>query len=128
MNSDALPFQFLDEGLEDELFVDVDYPPLIRKKAEIIKKTEELNRLLGETTYEDGPIAVRSKNYIAIACDLSNIGELDRIFKEENLADEADFEFIAEVSLCYMEPEDADAVIKWTSTFECGRLAVECLK
>jgi tRNA wybutosine-synthesizing protein 4 len=114
-----LPFQFIQEGLEDELFIDIDYPPLIKRKTAIIRENEELSSLLKEVSYDDGPIAIRSRNYIAIACDLSNIQELDRIFREENLAEEADFEFIAEISITYMEPEDADAVIKWAAEFEC---------
>ena len=89
------------------------------KKCSVITGTERLRRLLSgvELPASQGNVVLRSDQYLAVGCDLCELGDLGM-----TLVGEADIEnclvlFTAEVSVTYMEVEAADALIKWAASF-----------
>ena len=123
--SDALPFRMLAQHpklCERTTFVDVDYDALLRDKVAIIKSTEQL-RLLLDDVKESPPsddFLLRSKNYAALACDLKDIERLDGIIRGAFNSNAA-FLVICEVSITYMDPQDANAILKWASSLGNGK-------
>ncbi|MCJ1282951.1 tRNA methyltransferase ppm2 [Xylographa opegraphella] len=117
---DALPFQILAKAntiCHNTTFVDVDYPSLMATKATIIKEQDELRDLLQNEMDSINPEAVplRSENYVAIGCDLSNVDQLDQILRAELPLEQCKILVVAEVSITYMDLSAADAVISYTA-------------
>ena len=86
----------------DAIFVDVDFPDLIRHKSSMIRETQALADLVGpqfgETSGE-----IRSGRYCAVACDLSNLALFDKVLRsvDPDITD-ASILFISEVAITYM--------------------------
>ncbi|AGO11589.1 AaceriADL194Wp [[Ashbya] aceris (nom. inval.)] len=122
---DPLPFQLLDRenGALTEFgdrmsFVDVDYPDLIAKKLDIIQNTPELQQIVGGSVEGvSGQVLYRTAKYMAAACDLNDGAAFEALTGKFNLPADAVVVFIAEVSLAYMRPEKADAIIE-----VCGKI------
>ncbi|CAR26868.1 ZYRO0C03344p [Zygosaccharomyces rouxii] len=113
---DPLPFQLLDKRNVDSknfrdrfTFLDVDYPELIDEKASIIAGNDELKEIVGE------PIAHgKYHKYSLVACNLNYPDPFAKLV--DSLDDKCTKVFIAEVSLAYMKPEQADQIIEVCST------------
>ena len=124
--SDTLPFNFLARERmagRDVLFIDVDYPDIIRKKCDVILQTESLHEALLSIEKDTGSdiAMLRSQNYIAIGCDLQDSSKLVEILEQEELArNQSSVMFIAEVSLTYMDVEASNRLIKWGATLRDG--------
>ena len=113
-----MPFQWLakdPQKCKTTLFIDIDYPALIARKCEIITKTAQLSSLIEpiDTVSQSEVTHLRSPHYLAVGCDLTDIKALD-----QHLAGEIDLASclvlcVAEVSITYMNTEDADALISW---------------
>jgi tRNA wybutosine-synthesizing protein 4 len=99
-------------------FIDVDFLPLSRRKADIINQTEELRSYVAghELGTDQDAIVLRSQHYCIIGCDLGHLRELESHLAEVSDLEEDAVLFIAEVSLTYMLFEAADEVIKWASS------------
>ncbi|MCJ1383679.1 tRNA methyltransferase ppm2 [Xylographa soralifera] len=117
---DALPFQILakeNEICRNTTFVDVDYPSLIATKAAIIKEQDELRDLLDKIMDSKNPKAVplRSEQYVAVGCDLSQIDQLDQILRAELPLERCKILVVAEVSVTYMDLLGADAIVSYAA-------------
>jgi len=124
-NSDPLPFQFWHRHAsitQDAIFVDVDYPPLIGRKRDRILTDDVLRDALLQTNMHPAqpPIYIRSDRYLALGCDLRDLTALERLLKSEINAACSSFLFVAEVSVTYMPTSEADALIRWASSFTHG--------
>jgi tRNA wybutosine-synthesizing protein 4 len=99
---DPLPFVYLSDTACPAVFVDVDYPDLIRHKSSIIRDTPALIDAIG-TYFGETSGEIRSQKYFAVGCDLSNLIFFDKVLRqvEPNL-DDADILFISEVAITYM--------------------------
>ena len=98
---DPLPFVYL-SGTSSAVFVDVDFPDLIRHKSSIIRETpalaEAIGSYFGETTDE-----IRSEKYHAVGCDLSNLALFDTVLRSvEQDLENVNILFISEVAVTYM--------------------------
>ena len=62
-------------------------------------------------------LAFKSKEYMAVGCDLHNLPALDELLRKEIPVDSYSILFFAEVSIAYMDISAADSVISWASTF-----------
>ncbi|KAI9809943.1 MAG: hypothetical protein M1825_000376 [Sarcosagium campestre] len=102
----------------DATFVDVDYPQLVEEKCKIILQNKELSDLLPKPIEAQriGTIPLRTRNYVAVACDLSHVEELAAILKDV-IVDHGSVLFTAEVSIAYMKNEAANAVFAWASIY-----------
>jgi tRNA wybutosine-synthesizing protein 4 len=128
LRSDPLPFQFwhrypsLTQGAT---FVDVDYPQLMEKKRDRMLSNGLLRDALFRTKLRvsEPPVYLRSDGYMALGCDLKDIGTLERLLRAEFDIPSASVLFVAEVSVTYMPVKDADALIQWASTLEDGMSA-----
>lgn len=118
-----MPWLFLGkrgELCKDALFVDVDYPQLMRRKVETIDKTEQLRTLLPNLTKSSKPdgVLLNSDVYAAVGCDLRDLGSLlqslREILNEDN--HEVAILYVAEVSVAYMDLESSQAVFEWVAT------------
>lgn len=124
--SDTSPFKLLaraDVADKDILFIDVDYPDLIKKKCEVISKTPSLRRLLRDIVEcsNSDTVLFRSKRYMAIGCDLRDLVKLTKTLEVEELDQRASMRLIlAEVSLTYIEVSAADRLIKWAGGLQDG--------
>lgn len=115
------------------VFVDIDYPDLIKRKTDMIRKTKDILEIIGEP-HEVNPKSKISKNnegvmlytpsYIAIGCDLTLLDELSELLR--SLFNEPDslFAFTAEVSITYMPQKAADDLIAWASKFTQSRFVL----
>ncbi|KAB8229104.1 tRNA methyltransferase PPM2 [Aspergillus alliaceus] len=117
---DPLPYMLLsaDNSLcRNTTFVDIDYEKLMINKKMAIQKTDEITQLLEDVEFlpDDSAVQIRSKQYLAVGCDLKNLTKLDNVLKAEVLPTECSVLFLAEVSLTYMDVESANAVVSWAS-------------
>lgn len=104
------------------MFVDIDYPELMKKKCEVILATSHLQDLLKPLDAFAGSASVllRSGHYTALGCDLANTKTLDSILKSE--FDMSNYLILctAEVSVTYMNVKAADSLIAWASRYDDG--------
>lgn len=124
--SDPLPFLLLsaDKSLcRNTKFVDIDYEKLIITKKTAIQKTNEITDLLEDIEFlpDENAVQVRSKQYIALGCDLKNLKKLGDALKSDILPSECSILCTAEVSLTYMDVKFADAVIGFASKLSNGK-------
>lgn len=86
----------------DAVFVDVDFPDLVRHKSSMIRETPALAELVGldfgETSGE-----IRCEMYYAVGCDLSDLTLFDKVLRSID-ADitNASILFVSEVAITYM--------------------------
>ena len=129
--SDPLPFQWIGrqtKTCENLLFVDVDYPQLMKKKVEVIMDIPQLHEILGNATATTNSetILLRSDSYLAIGCDLRDPAKLECTLSQELETTQCLFLVTAEVSVTYMDVDAADALIAWVGKFDNGRLPPCC--
>lgn len=119
---DPLPFQLLsDNNNQTEYeFLDVDFPDLIKNKYDMILEADPILQIINykdkEEPKPDLGIIISTSNYKLIGCDLKDFTKYERILKSLLKEDYLKI-FIAEVSLAYMEPKDANEIIKISSEF-----------
>ncbi len=104
------------------MFIDMDYPELMKKKREVILATSQLLDLLQpiDAFADSGSVLLRSGHYIALGCDLANTKTLDSILTSE--FDMSNYLILctAEVSVTYMNVKAADSLIAWASRYDDG--------
>lgn len=105
------------------LFMDVDYPQLMQKKCNVILQQRELLELFHgiEDTLDSANLYLKSKEYLALGCDLRNVEELVAALKSQ-LAEPLGYTilFVAEVSMTYMDVAATDALLTALSLFIDG--------
>ncbi|ETI21564.1 hypothetical protein G647_07911 [Cladophialophora carrionii CBS 160.54] len=118
---DPLPFSWMAHHKElcnNTKFLDVDFEALMVTKREIILNTPQMKEMLSmtpEAELENG-VVFDSVEYSGIGCDLRNLTRLERLIKSVVDVDQSLILCVAEVSITYMSTEDADALIRWTTT------------
>lgn len=103
-------------------FVDIDYEKLMINKKTALRQTGEITELLEDVEFlpDNSDLQIRSKQYIAIGCDLKNLAKLDRVLKTQILPSQCSVLFLAEVSLTYMDVKSANDVVSWASKLSDG--------
>ncbi|KEY64425.1 hypothetical protein S7711_05244 [Stachybotrys chartarum IBT 7711] len=121
--SDVLPWQCharYPSVCDDALFIDVDYPDLIKKKRAIVLETPDLKELLGQdpfvSTSDSDSIILRSEKYCQVACDLRRLSILRQSLETLVSLPHCNVLFVAEVSITYMDTASADALLEWASS------------
>ena len=109
------------------VFVDVDFPDLVKRKRQVVLTTpalvSPLSGLQTETKDEGCPhVLLRSNSYFQVGCDLRRTAALEQALASIVDVNECEFLFIAEVSITYMETDHADSLIQWASTVGQGKL------
>lgn len=66
------------------------------------------------------PILLRSDGYMALGCDLKDLGTLERVLRAEFDIRTTSILYVAEVSVTYMPLKDSDALIQRASTIGDG--------
>ncbi|KAF5116396.1 hypothetical protein DV454_001724 [Geotrichum candidum] len=132
---DPYPFQYLSNhgSSSNTVFVDIDYPDLIRRKVRMLQKTKDILDIIGEQTTIDVDLK-RSKNnegvmlatpsYLAIGCDLTLLDELSDLLRTIFVESDTLYAFTAEVSITYMPKDAADNLIAWASQFQHSRFVL----
>lgn len=125
--SDVLPWQCharYPDLCNDALFIDVDYPDLMRKKRAVVMGTPELADLLGDDVSleksEEELVLLRSQRYCQVGCDLRELDVLQKAL--ESLIDTSTCSvlFVAEVSVTYMDTMSANDLLQWASSVGQG--------
>jgi tRNA wybutosine-synthesizing protein 4 len=105
-------------------FIDIDFPQLIQKKFEVIKREAILNERLDGGSSGDNlhpSVILSSQRYCAVGCDLGDNNQLQSILKNQLELDDCAILFIGEVSIVYMPPQEATDLIRFCSTFHDGK-------
>lgn len=105
--------------------MDVDYPQLMERKRDRMLSNGLLRDALLKTKLRQAeqPILLRSDGYMALGCDLKDLGTLERILQAEFNIQATSILYVAEVSVTYMPLRDSDALIQWASTIGDGMTA-----
>ena len=91
-------------------------------KKEIITSTPRMRDLLMiEPNSPMAGLILDSKQYVALGCDLRNIQRLDWLVRSVVSVEQCLVLCIAEVSITYMNPDAADAVIRWSANLSPGK-------
>ena len=95
----------------------------MRVKRDIIDQTPLFKDALEglQVGEDEEEVLLRSKQYIAVGCDLCQLASLENTLKEAANLRHSPILFIAEVSLTYMNHQDADAMIQWASNIDHGK-------
>jgi len=96
--------------------VDVDYRELMLTKTSIIRETSVLKELVRPQEISTPDFVIESEQYLGIGVDLRDLESLDLAIRSLRDLDEALVLCIAEVSITYMDPDAADALIAWART------------
>ena len=127
--SDPLPFQWLAQEsnlCRNVRFVDVDHKELIRTKKDIVQSTPQLESLLtSRPTAHTSELVLDAEEYVAIGCDLRDLVKLDSALRSAVSIQQCLVLCVAEVSITYMEPVAADALIAWAASLSSGERIAE---
>ncbi|KAJ1976389.1 Leucine carboxyl methyltransferase 2 [Dimargaris verticillata] len=106
-------------------YVEVDFPDLVQRKSRIIQQDPELQAMLAtrHPEYQSNGNIV-ADDYYLIGSDLKYPDRLSQAFSDVGLDPTDEMLFISEVALVYMDPTDADQVIRWASHFPCARFVL----
>jgi len=98
---DPLPFAYLANGAS-AMFVDVDYPDLIRHKQKIVEQTPAMMECVG-TTWMTESSEAKGESYRLVGCDLTDLPSLDEKLRalQADLHN-TDILFVSEVAITYM--------------------------
>ncbi|KPM35268.1 tRNA wybutosine-synthesizing protein 4 [Neonectria ditissima] len=123
LESDVLPWQChhrYANACENTVFLDIDYPDLMRKKRAVVLATPQLRELLGPdpiiSENDTDQILLRSEKYCQLGCDLRQLDALRHCLESFLPLSECSVLFVAEVSITYMDTHSADALIDWASS------------
>lgn len=100
--------------------MDVDYKELMATKTAIVIETAALEGLVKPREGSCQDFMIKSDHYYAIGCDLRDLRLLDRAVRSLGGLDETLVLCVAEVSVTYMDPNAADALISWAKTLSKG--------
>jgi hypothetical protein len=86
----------------DAVFVDVDFPVLVRHKSSMIRETPALAELLGLDISETSD-EIRCERFYAVGCALSDLTLFDKVLRsiDADIAN-ASILFVSEVAITYM--------------------------
>ena len=93
------------------------------KKRDVVQHTKELVGIFTNVVaHEEGPILLRSDQYIQLGCDLRDLEGLRQSLALAVDIDNSVVLFTAEVSITYMNAEAADSLIQWASILAEGTI------
>ncbi|KAJ1923036.1 Leucine carboxyl methyltransferase 2 [Tieghemiomyces parasiticus] len=105
--------------------IDIDFPDLVKRKSALIRSDPELTAALAPSQPQYLPSGdIRADDYHLIGCDLKQVDALTPIFQRLGITATNPILFISEVALVYMDPVDADAVIRWAAKFPLGQFVM----
>lgn len=126
---DVLSFELLEHG-HAFTFLDFDYPEVVSRKADMIRKSSKILQVTGpeievEANVRQLGVEFASSAYKLVACDLNDASKYAE--QQAMLIGGADVTiFIAEVSLAYMTPAAANQIIQYCASVQnCHFLALE---
>ncbi|KAL2609265.1 hypothetical protein R1flu_027838 [Riccia fluitans] len=113
---DTLFFNLKEEGLAPDVFVELDFLEVTRKKVAIIASHEQLlNKLDADALISKDKGEILSKQYKLIPGDLRDLNGLDEALKQAELDPSAPTLILAECVLIYMEPKASRNVVNWAA-------------
>ena len=108
--------------------MDVDYRELMITKATIVRETPVLKKCIKPREVCQHDLVIESEQYYGIGCDLRDLRSLDTGFSSLEALEEALVLCVAEVSVTYMDPDAADALISWAKKLSSGKSGQHCIK
>lgn len=122
---EPLPFRMLwkyKSQCRNVKFIDIDFPRLMHRKVQVIHKNTMFTDLLDGSSGEyvrSESILLDDARYCAIGCDLGDAARMRELFSMLQLRNHAVL-FLAEVSMVYMESDQATTLIKLCSELPDG--------
>eukprot|EP00658_Telonema_sp_P-2_P044393 TRINITY_DN32265_c0_g1_i2.p1 TRINITY_DN32265_c0_g1~~TRINITY_DN32265_c0_g1_i2.p1 ORF type:complete len:257 (+),score=79.50 TRINITY_DN32265_c0_g1_i2:112-882(+) len=110
---DTLWWRLAEEREHPILWVEVDMPQVVSRKAGIISQNQRLSAGLLDCCIDD--ISVRSKEYCAVSADLREIGSLQQAVESAGIQFRVPTMVISECVLVYLDPQEAAAVLQWVA-------------
>ncbi|XP_029446751.1 tRNA wybutosine-synthesizing protein 4 [Rhinatrema bivittatum] len=119
---DSLYFRLKAGGyLDNTIVYEVDFPEVVRRKASMIKGTDELAELVaitkGVKCLNIGLLSLNGDDYKLLGIDLNDVILLDKELKERGVDPSCPTLLLAEVVLTYMENIRSSAVIHWAADY-----------
>lgn len=102
------------------MFIDIDYPDLIGSKVHIIRETPQLLALLKPPAIDKDTVLLRTKQYIALGCNLANTADLNDALMNEVDLNSCRVLCMAEISITYMDTTAANSLIRWAGLLPDG--------
>ncbi|XP_046569910.1 LOW QUALITY PROTEIN: tRNA wybutosine-synthesizing protein 4-like [Haliotis rubra] len=126
---DSAYFRMKSAGqLQNAMYIEIDFPEVVKRKNAIIKNTSELSDLLGEelTLEATSPhIEINRHDYKMLGVDLTQLNTLEAALRLCQVDFDAPTLLLSEVVLTYMTRRCASAVVKWAAeTFSDGAFLI----
>ncbi|XP_018427316.1 PREDICTED: tRNA wybutosine-synthesizing protein 4 [Nanorana parkeri] len=98
-------------------FWEVDFPAVVERKRRVIAETETLRKMLSKNADCDGPACsiLLSEDYKLLGVDLGDLSSLHSALDSAGLTWNCPTLVLAEVVLCYMDPDRSTDVIGWAA-------------
>ncbi|XP_046374942.2 tRNA wybutosine-synthesizing protein 4-like [Haliotis rufescens] len=116
---DSAYFRLKSAGqLQNTIYIEIDFPEVVKRKNAIIKNTRELSELLGEeqTLQATSPhIEMNRSDYKMLGVDLTQLNTLEAALRLCQVDFDAPTLLLSEVVLTYMTRRCSSAVVKWAA-------------
>lgn len=109
-------WQLKEAGLSPKVFFEVDFGAVTSRKCMAIRRRKPLQTFFDGQDVQFGPEELHAKDYHLIAGDIRNVTELDQKFTSCGLDRSLPTILITECVLIYLNPKEAELVIKWAAT------------
>lgn len=110
----------LKKNLKDDvslIYYEVDFPEVISRKTECIRKSKVLNSVLGLSNDVSCCInGIHSQGYHLVGGDLRCQNDIESVLSSSGIIWTAPTLFLAECSITYMDEPSSTKLIKWAST------------
>ncbi|XP_067649525.1 tRNA wybutosine-synthesizing protein 4-like [Haliotis asinina] len=126
---DSAYFRLKSAGqLQNAVYIEIDFPEVVKRKNAIIKNTRELSDLLGEEQIQETTsphIEINRHDYKMLGVDLTQLNTLEAALRLCQVDFDAPTLLLSEVVLTYMTRRCASAVVKWAAeTFSNGAFLI----
>ncbi|KAJ8633756.1 hypothetical protein MRB53_027092 [Persea americana] len=113
---DTTYFQLQEEGIAPDIYVELDFKEVTKKKAALIENLDQLRGKIGpEATISPERGEILSDHYKLLPVDLRDIHSLDTVIALSQLDPSLPTFIIAECVLIYLDPDSTHAIVGWAS-------------
>lgn len=115
---DSTFFRLKSLGLiENCIFYEVDFPKVVKRKADIIEQIPELKSLIGNNTclIQIDCAELFRDDYRLLGVDMTQVKVLDDAFRQSGTNVSCPTLILSECVLTYLTPQHSDAVIQWAA-------------
>jgi tRNA wybutosine-synthesizing protein 4 len=105
-------------------YVEIDFPDVTERKAQIIRKTEALSQRVWDSEAVPDGETINSKHYALVAGDIRETEALGETLNALGVDPKAPTLVLTECVLVYLKPEDSRRILGFIKSFLTGDAAV----